>query len=287
MQHKTLVAALAAAVSLTVLGAAPAQAADQVTISKIGTKTAPYKKTAKVNPLVKGNGRVTVDSKRLTVKKGSKTVAKNKRSVNLKAGTYKVTTTAKYRTYRDTTRDEVVVPAGQLIWSGYRDEPYIDSRCNVTAWVSDTDFTFSCTVHNGSPAVLNGTDDDVVAYSAGDATYARYGFVLVDVLRASANVTVPVPAKTYGPTKTKTRTQTLKVKAGKKPAPPAKCATYAKFKQVENDMTMGEVKRLLGRSSVQYEAGTYVNLQYKPCKSGQYFVVLFDDGYVWDKVYSG
>jgi hypothetical protein len=40
-----------------------------------------------------------VDSRRLTVKKGTSTVAKNKRSVDVKAGTYKVTTTVKYRYY--------------------------------------------------------------------------------------------------------------------------------------------------------------------------------------------
>ena len=38
-------------------------------------------------------------SKKLTVTKGAKTVAKKKSSVALKAGTYKVTTTVTYKTY--------------------------------------------------------------------------------------------------------------------------------------------------------------------------------------------
>jgi hypothetical protein len=291
MQHKTLVAALAAAVSLTVLGAAPAQAADQVTISKIGTKTAKYKAKAKLNPVVKTSGNVALDSKSLTVKKGKKTIAKNKRSVNLKAGTYKVTTNVKYRTYTNTTQQVPSIAAGDLIVSSNisAEGPHIGTPCAVTSYRSDTDFNISCDVIGGLPAKIDATDDNISSYSryGGGVGDARYGSVRVDFLRSPVLITETAPAKAYSSPKTKTRTQTVKVKAGKKPAPPAKCATYAKFKQVGNDMTMGEVKRLLGRSSVQYEAGQYVNLKYKPCKSGQYFVVLFDDGYVWDKVYAG
>ncbi len=93
------------AVALTVglvagAGAAPADAAARsVTVHKITTKTAPYKKTVKVSPNVTTKGKVKVDSKRLTVKKGAATLATNKSSVYLKAGTYKVTTTVAYRYY--------------------------------------------------------------------------------------------------------------------------------------------------------------------------------------------
>ncbi len=93
------------AVALTVglvatVGAAPADAATRsVSVHKIATKTAPYKKSVKVSPNVTIKGQVKVDSKRLTVKKGSSTVAENKSSVYLNAGTYKVTTTVKYRYY--------------------------------------------------------------------------------------------------------------------------------------------------------------------------------------------
>ncbi|MEA4944995.1 MAG: hypothetical protein VB080_11245 [Propionicimonas sp.] len=53
-------------------------------------------KKAKVKPQIITEGKVKVKSAKITVKQGKKTVAKNKSSVNLKAGTYKVTTTVKY-----------------------------------------------------------------------------------------------------------------------------------------------------------------------------------------------
>jgi len=93
------------AVALTVglvatVGAVPADAATRsVTVHKIATKTASYQKSVKVSPNVTTKGKVKVDSKRLTVKKGKTTVAENTSSVYLKAGTYKVTTTVKYRYY--------------------------------------------------------------------------------------------------------------------------------------------------------------------------------------------
>ncbi|MFE5341186.1 hypothetical protein ACFQ80_13220 [Isoptericola sp. NPDC056578] len=79
---------------------ASAATATSVTIKKIGTKTAPYAKKATVKPIVVAQGKVSVKSKTLTVKKSGKTIAKNKKSVRLKAGTYKVTTRVTYRTYR-------------------------------------------------------------------------------------------------------------------------------------------------------------------------------------------
>ena len=96
----TLLAAPLAAVPAT-LSAPSASAATttSVTIKTIGTKTAPYKKKVTVKPSVTAKGKVSVKSKTLTVKKSGKTIAKNKKSVALKAGTYKVTTKVTYKTY--------------------------------------------------------------------------------------------------------------------------------------------------------------------------------------------
>ncbi|MGC5167042.1 hypothetical protein [Luteimicrobium sp. DT211] len=71
----------------------------KVTIKKIASKTAPYKGKTTIKPRVTASGRVSVKSKTLTVKHGSATVAKNKKSVKLKAGTYRVTTKVTYKTY--------------------------------------------------------------------------------------------------------------------------------------------------------------------------------------------
>lgn len=89
---------------------ASAATTTSVTIKKIATKTAPYKKKATVKPSVVAKGKVSVKSKTLTVKKSGKTVAKNKKSVALRAGTYTVTTKVTYKTYRLTS-------AKKKVWS--------------------------------------------------------------------------------------------------------------------------------------------------------------------------
>lgn len=76
--------------------AATAKAAPAVTIKKIGNKTVSGTSKATIKPSYSKAKKVTVKSATLTVKKGKKTIAKNKSSVKLPIGTYKVTTTVKY-----------------------------------------------------------------------------------------------------------------------------------------------------------------------------------------------
>ncbi len=105
--------ALAAAASIAFSGAAvaaaapvaPAQSASAVaakeapavTIGKIPAKTVKGSAKATIKPLAKAAKGVKITSKVLSVKQGKKTVAKNKASVKLKAGTYKVTTKVNYK----------------------------------------------------------------------------------------------------------------------------------------------------------------------------------------------
>lgn len=77
--------------------AAAKKAAPAVTIKKIGNKTISGKSKATIKPKYSKAKKVTIKSATLTVKKGKKTVAKNKASVKLAPGTYKVTTTVKYK----------------------------------------------------------------------------------------------------------------------------------------------------------------------------------------------
>ena len=70
-----------------------------VDIKKIASPVAPVKGTATVKPSVSTAGWVTVISKVITVKQGNKTVVMNKTKAKLKAGTYLVKTTVKYKTY--------------------------------------------------------------------------------------------------------------------------------------------------------------------------------------------
>jgi hypothetical protein len=108
----TLLAAPLAVVPATLAApSASAATTTSVTITKIGTKTAPYKKKATVRPNVTAKGKVSVKSKTLTVAQRGKHLAKNKKSVALKAGTYTVTTKVTYKTYK-------VTSAKKKVWSG-------------------------------------------------------------------------------------------------------------------------------------------------------------------------
>lgn len=78
--------------------------ADKVTVSKIkNAKVNKKTKKATVKPSVKASGNVKITSKKITVKQGKKTLAKNKDGASLKAGKYSVTTTAKYKTWTNKT----------------------------------------------------------------------------------------------------------------------------------------------------------------------------------------
>jgi hypothetical protein len=290
MHHrKKLVAALAAVVGLTVLGTAPAQARAEVTIKKIPTKSTPYKKPLTLKPRVSFSDSVVPGRTTLTVKKGKKTIAKNKRSVKLKAGKYKVTTNARYRTLVERTRTWLVVPAGGTINSTFSaDNPFVSEACSVVSYRSDTDFNISCSISGGEPGQLSLTDDDIVGYTAGhSASDARYKYVFVTGVRTPVPIHKTLTDLQYSPVKTVTRTQTLKVRAGKKPAPPVKCATYKNYKKVRDGMYSIDVRKLLGRSRTVAESGDYSVEQYKPCKKGQVFQVTFDGLQVDGKSYVG
>ncbi|MFF5792929.1 hypothetical protein ACFY5D_12850 [Paeniglutamicibacter sp. NPDC012692] len=107
-------AALIAASSLVLVGSVAATASPQPTavatvavsaatkvVGPVTIKTIPNKSVktgakATIKPVVKKKRSTKITSQVLTVKQGKKTIAKNKKSVALKAGKYKVTTTVKY-----------------------------------------------------------------------------------------------------------------------------------------------------------------------------------------------
>ncbi|MDR0505074.1 MAG: hypothetical protein LBG70_04625 [Bifidobacteriaceae bacterium] len=68
-------------------------------IVKIANQTIAKNKKVSIKPKVTVAGQIKIDSAKLTVKQGKKTIAKNKAKVKLKPGKYSVTTTAKYRTW--------------------------------------------------------------------------------------------------------------------------------------------------------------------------------------------
>ncbi|MCD9198281.1 sunset domain-containing protein [Aeromicrobium wangtongii] len=96
----TVLIAIALTCGLVAVGSTGASAADAtVSIKKIADKTVAYNKAATVRPHVSPRGHVKVLSKRLTVKSGKRTVARNATKARLRAGKYAVTTTVRYRTW--------------------------------------------------------------------------------------------------------------------------------------------------------------------------------------------
>lgn len=92
-----------AEVSAAPSSAVIAKTTGSVAIGKHKNRSVAAGKKVTIKPKVSTSGKVKVSSKTLTVKKGSKTVAKKRKSVKLATGTYKVTTTVKYKTKSGTT----------------------------------------------------------------------------------------------------------------------------------------------------------------------------------------
>jgi hypothetical protein len=114
----------------TVAAPAPAASASgSVKISKIAGKKASYNRTVTIKPNVSKTGKVVISKKTLTVKKGSKTVVKNKASAKLKAGTYTVTQKVTYRTYVNKTTTTKVKK--QVV--GVKAFEDVDVVCTATA----------------------------------------------------------------------------------------------------------------------------------------------------------
>lgn len=85
------------AVQSAVLAPTVVKASGKVTIKKIATKTVSKGKKTTIKPSYKKSGSVKIVSARLTVTKSGKNVAKNKISVRVGAGKYKVTQKISYK----------------------------------------------------------------------------------------------------------------------------------------------------------------------------------------------
>lgn len=224
--------------------AAPAPAAaakNSITFGKVTAKTAPYKGKSTIKPHVKTTGRVTVSKKTLTVKKGSRSVAKNKTSVKLSAGTYRVTQKVTYRTYSTKTtttrvkKKVVGVEASQdvavkCVASSVTPEYDTDglevwgaeivARCTSPRF--DGSITFAGYLTNFDDEWWGFSDSnlDALATTSIPTVGVTFSAVLTpeDDLMKTTYVTQKKTKKVYSGTKTKTsKAQTLVVKQKKKP----------------------------------------------------------------------
>ena len=242
----TMIAAAVAAGAIS--GTAPAQAAtSSVTISKISTKKAPYRKTVTVKPTVKVSGQAKVLTKTLTVKRGSKTIARNKTTVQLTAGTYKVTQKVTYQTYTLQTKPQTVTKQHVAVPGLGSTQSFVASAVDVTCTASKVEETS----HNAYPSVnveaqcssprFDGEHGVIITLANhSGSTWQGYSTINYDQMRVEGSrieAGVPFPAtlwpwddllqsyqvvedvttKVYSGTKTKTKSQKLVVKKGTKP----------------------------------------------------------------------
>src|SRR6185312_13937025 len=214
-----------------------------VSIKAIAGKTAPYRGKATIKPSVSRSSGVQLSSSRLTVKQGKKTVATNKSSVALKAGTYRVTTTAKYRipVYKTTT---VTTKGKQLVAgptkkakmnckvvelgpSGTYDEFMLQPlRLLCTGSFGGSYETYAVSFLDNEASREAGISG-VVLWDDNDESTTRIkpvvGAIASPYLYAERNLYKPVTTtkkvtkKSWSPTYTATKTQTVRIKAGKKP----------------------------------------------------------------------
>jgi hypothetical protein len=149
---KRVVMLVAGAVALGLVTGQTGSATAASDAVDVTTKTVVKAKGAKarVYPKAAANGNVVIDSRRITVKKGGKTIVKNARSAKLPRGRYRATTTVKYRTWTDvqtTTNENALAHAAGSI---------VSARCEITdagAWAGEygvVSIGANCTSTNGS-----------------------------------------------------------------------------------------------------------------------------------------
>lgn len=223
---------------------APVAAATKapVTIAKLSTKKVAKGKSVTVKPSVKTSGSdVKVISKRITATKKGVNL-KDKTSVRLKAGAYKVTQTVKYQvkqtkklTYE---QYEVTLPDCQILdvvsedsvearlriackaydlpgtqrftvdmeWMYCSWSAYVDHDCTANEYLDGAEWWEGMTTDGAwsieSFAATNDDDEDSITPKAGEKFSA-----LMQLHAESATLT----GKVWSKTKTATRTQTLKV----------------------------------------------------------------------------
>ncbi len=183
-------------------------------------------------------------SKTLTVKHGKKTVAKNKKSVKLAAGTYKVTTKATYKTYRLKTTTKTVTKKKVGV------AMFTDATVSCTPTYVRSDGYGDFDIKAGCTSTrFDGTRKvSMTLWDEGDGTYWGFDETTVDSLTATA---VPVVGKSFGATlnpgddlkksyqakqttttkvwsktKSKSLTQKLVIKKGKRPNHTAPISAY-------------------------------------------------------------
>lgn len=256
----------AAAVSLAVAAAlvvaptaaahaAPSASTSPVTIKTIGTKTVSFEHRVTIKPAYTVTKEAKADAATLTVKKGSRTVAKDARSVSLAAGSYSIATTVTYRTYEDVTKQVTTQQP-------YHEGEQVPVICTVMSTDAvENDFLASCLPLRDDKTV--GDEGDRFFYRGtyvpdGATAQLVYGTGIVTMpveqvmgsttaislaaprdLTTTHAVTTSTTVRELGATKTVTKSQKLSVRSRKQPK---NCASVANFRSVKAGLNEKKVR---------------------------------------------
>ena len=226
--------------------AAPAASKAPVTIKTIAKKTVSFERKVTIKPAYSATKGTKVDSATFTVKKGSRTVAKNARSASLGAGSYSVATTVTYRVLEDVTKQVTTQQP-------YRAGEQVPVSCTVTSTDAvENVFVASCVPQRDDKTA--GDDGDRFFYrgtyaSEGATAQLVYGSAIVtmpteQVIGSTTGATLPAPrdfttthavtttevVRELGATKTATKSQKLTVASRKQPK---NCASVANYRSVK------------------------------------------------------
>ncbi|MDR1767593.1 MAG: InlB B-repeat-containing protein [Propionibacteriaceae bacterium] len=211
-----------------------------VKVSKLATVKVGKKGKVVISSKLVDSDKVDVTAAKFTVKKGSKTVAKNKASVTLGPGSYKVTTTASYKVATVTTipektettviakaGDSVPMDCGYTMGTSSGGAPatftYYGFHCSSDQFAQEIAYaSIKCKASWGVTQYLVGCDVAPEGLPSGtiyfDAKSATSGFIggkgyyhpSADI---TGSVTTPASQTTnWSAVKTAAKTQTLKVK---------------------------------------------------------------------------
>ncbi|RNL64161.1 hypothetical protein EFK50_06405 [Nocardioides marmoriginsengisoli] len=318
-----LVLALLPPVAVETATAAPT-ATPGVSIGTIPTRTAPYGKTARVTvPRVTTRGKVLVTSKRFTIKKNGRVVRRNATSAALRPGKYSVTTTAKYRAYRNVVTREVRngdvlrAKAGTKVNASCVIDGLSDPFDESTPFLVNLDCQSAdqVTDHFYLPTTVTDLgDQNYQVHDAWDGSTYQTVFAMDRSQLVGEQVSLPaaVPDDLYGPgqivvnttrkvaygkTRSASRTQKLLIRQGAKPRT---CATLAEFQSVRYDFdepeaygdSMATVAKKLHNAGKQSSYTVFDDQviefrEYKACSAGAFMSVGFVNGYAYAKNYFG
>lgn len=222
------------ATASAIRAAVPAATMSKVALGTIGSPVVRVGGSVTVAPKVTTSGSVDLRSKTITVVHGKKTIVRAKGSARLKAGTYTVSSVAKYRTIsgagaskkysstRTVSKKQKLVVRSAVYFKAiagktapYRGKATI--RPNVSRASGVHLSSSRLTVKLGTKKIA--TNRSSVALRAGTyrvTTTAKYRIPVYKKTKASTTGKT-VTRKSWSPTYTATKTQTVKIKAGKKP----------------------------------------------------------------------